>query len=156
MDTEVQRMWDEFRAAGHPEVQLASAFAFGDSTELADELADLVLNGPKRATAGLVLEFERDGEPLPRAGDHSIVLNGRGRPVCVIRTTDVEVKPLNQVDEQFAWDEGEGDRSLAWWRAAHDRYFIRQCDQLGVPFRDDLAVVFERFDVAWPIGTPAE
>jgi len=156
MDTQVLRMWDEFRAAGHPDVQLASAFAFGDSKELADELADLVLNGPKRATAGLVLEFERDGEQLPRVGDHSIVLNGRGQPVCVIRTTGVEVKPLNQVDEQFAWDEGEGDRSLAWWRDAHDRYFIRQCDQLGVPFQDDLEVVFERFEVAWPVSARAE
>jgi len=44
-------------------------FAFGDSPEMADELAHLVLDGPKRATAGLVLEFERDGEPLPRRRD---------------------------------------------------------------------------------------
>ena len=150
MDAAVQQVWEEFRATGHPEAVLAGAFAFGDSPELADELAYLVLNGPKRATAGLVLEFERDGEPLPRPGDHSIVLNGRGDRVCVIRTTEVEVKPLSQVDDQFAWDEGEGDRSLTWWRQAHDRYFTRQCEQLGVPFRDDLAVVFERFELVWP------
>jgi uncharacterized protein YhfF len=150
MDAAVQQMWEEFRAAGHPEAELAGAFAFGDSPGLADELAYLVLNGPKRATAGLVLEFERDGEPLPRPGDHSIVLNGHGDPICVIRTTEVEVKPLSQVDDQFAWDEGEGDRSLTWWRRAHERYFTRQCEQLGVPFRDDLAVVFERFELVWP------
>ena len=150
MDASVQQMWDDFRAAGPADAELASAFAFGDSPELADELAYLVLNGPKRATAGLVLEFERDGEPLPRAGDYSIVLNGQGLPVCVIRTTEVEVKPLIQVDDRFAWDEGEGDRSLAWWREAHDRYFMRQCEQLGVPFHDGLAVVFERFELVWP------
>jgi uncharacterized protein YhfF len=150
MDAAVQQMWDEFRAAGHPEAELAGTFAFGDSPELADELAYLVLNGPKRATAGLVLEFERDGEPLPRPGDHSIVLNGQGQPVCVIRMTEVEVKPLSQVDERFAWDEGEGDRTLTWWRRAHDQYFTRQCEQLGVPFHDDLAVVLERFELVWP------
>jgi uncharacterized protein YhfF len=150
MDTTVQQMWDEFRATSQPDAELASAFAFGDSPEMADELSHLVLTGPKRATAGLALEFVRDGEPLPRPGDYSIVLNGQGRPVCVIRTTEVEVKPLNQVDDRFAWDEGEGDRTLAWWRAAHDRYFTRQCQQLGVPFHDDLDVVFERFDLVWP------
>ena len=63
---------------------------------------------------------------------------------------EVEVKPLSHVDDQFAWDEGEGDRSLTWWRQAHDRFFRRQCEQLGVPFQDDLAVVFERFELVWP------
>jgi uncharacterized protein YhfF len=101
METAVQDMWDEFRAAGQFDAELVSAFAFGDSPEMADELAHLVLNGPKRATPGLVLEFERDGDPLPRPGDYSIVLNGRGWPVCVIRTTEVEVKPLNKVDDRF-------------------------------------------------------
>jgi len=70
--------------------------------------------------------------------------------VCVIRTTEVEVTPLNRVDDRFAWDEGEGDRTLAWCREAHDQYFARQCQQLGVPFDDDPDVVFERFALVWP------
>jgi uncharacterized protein YhfF len=59
---------------------------------------------------------------------------------------------LGQVDAAFAWDEGEGDRSLAYWRDAHNRYFARRCQELGVPFTDELLVVFERFDVVWPQG----
>jgi uncharacterized protein YhfF len=149
----VQQMWQAFRHGTGTEAGLVSAFSFGDSPAMADELAHLVVDGPKRATAGLLLEFERDGEPVPRPGDHSIILDGRGHPVCVIRTTVVQTKPLNQVDAAFAWDEGEGDRSLAWWQRAHRRYFTRQCDRLGVPFTEDLAVVLERFEVVWPQPT---
>ncbi len=143
-------MWGEFRSTIEPGAELAGTFAFGDSPEMADELADLVLHGPKRATAGLLLEYERDGEQVPRPGEYSIVLSGLGAPVCVIRTTNVEVRPFDQVDDQFAWYEGEGDRSLAWWHTAHERFFRRQCESLGVPFDDELPVVLERFELCWP------
>jgi uncharacterized protein YhfF len=145
-DAAVQRMW---QAAGI-DAELCGAFAFGDTAELADKLAELVLHGPKRATAGLPAEFEHDGEPIPRTGDHWVVLDGNGQPVCVIRTTEVEIKPLDQVDAAFAWDEGEGDRSLGWWLTAHHRYFRRACERLGEPFAEDMPVVFERFDLVWP------
>ena len=146
---DVRRFWLTFCAeTGVGADQTYDAFAFGDSTEMADELAGLVLHGPKRATAGLLADYA--DEPLPEVGGHSIVLGGDGQPVCVIRTTEVRVLPFREVDAAFAWDEGEGDRTLAWWQTAHERYFRRQCEQLGVEFRDDLPVVFERFEVVWP------
>ena len=119
---------------------------FGDSAELADELAALVLHGPKRATAGLLAGYEAEGEPIPIEGSYSVVLDGVGRPVCVIRTGKVIVQPLGMVEESFAWDEGEGDRSLAYWRAAHIDFFSRS----GFPFDDDSLVVCERFELIYP------
>jgi uncharacterized protein YhfF len=148
--TRVEQFWDEFRRATGVEADLAGSFAFGDSSEFANELAELVRHGPKRATTGLVLEHERDGEPIPRPGDYWVVLDGDREAVCVIRTTDVQIKPLDQVDAAFAWDEGEGDRTLAWWQEAHRRYFVRVCEHIGVPFRADLPTVFERFELVWP------
>lgn len=145
-------MWREYQEATGTGAELAGSFAFGDSPALADELAGLVRHGPKRATAGLVLEYEHDGAPIPRPGDHWAVLGGDGRPVCLIRTVEVEIKPLDTVDAAFAWDEGEGDRSLEYWRAAHRRYFERACERMGVPFREDLPTVFERFDLVWPLA----
>ncbi|MCH8983601.1 MAG: hypothetical protein IH943_05800 [Acidobacteria bacterium] len=32
---------------------------------------------------------------------------------------------MGEVDEQFAWDEGERDRTLKWWTEAHVRFFAR-------------------------------
>lgn len=148
----VQRMWQEFTQATGLMETLTGSFAFGDSAAMADELADLVRHGPKRATVALMLEYERDATPVPRAGEYSVVLDGRGEPVCVMRTTEVQIKPLNQVDAAFAWDEGEGDRTLAWWQQAHERFFRRQCEQYGEAFREDLPAVFERFELVWPMA----
>jgi uncharacterized protein YhfF len=89
-------------------------FAFGDDPAMADELLGCVLRGPERATAGLVLDDEAAGDPLPEAGAYAVVLDGAGRPRCVLRTTEVRVMPFRDVDAAFAWDEGDGDRSLAW------------------------------------------
>jgi uncharacterized protein YhfF len=146
----VEAWWQAFRQASGVDADQYGTFAFGDAPEMADELADLVVVGPKRATAGLLLDYERDHEPLPQEGDYAVVVDGRGQPVAVIRTTQVEVKPLREVDTAFAWDEGEGDRSLAWWLDAHRRFFARRCAQLGVAFSDEVLTVFERFELVWP------
>jgi uncharacterized protein YhfF len=146
----VEEWWEAFRQARGVDADRYDTFAFGDSAEMADELAGLVVHGPKRATAGLLLDYERDGEPVPKEGDYSVVIDGRGLPVATIRTTQVEVKPLREVDAAFAWDEGEGDRSLAWWLDAHRRFFARRCARLGVTFSDDVLTVFERFELVWP------
>jgi uncharacterized protein YhfF len=66
----------------------------------------------------------------------------------------VTIKPLSQVDEAFAWDEGEGDRSRKWWLDAHRRYFSRQARREGFKFDDDILTVFERFEIVWPLDPP--
>ena len=94
-------------------------FSFGDSPAMADELAALVVSGRKQATATLAIQFAVEGAALPAVGDVSIVTRADGAPVAAIETTDVRVVPFDAVDAEFAHAEGEGDRSLAWWRAAH-------------------------------------
>ena len=146
----VREFWLEFcRRHGVDPDQRYDAFAFGDSAAMADELSGLVVSGPKRATAALLSDFGPGGEPLPEAGVHSVVLDGRGGPVCVIRTTEVVVKPLREVDAAFAWDEGEGDRTLGDWLAGHRAYFTRELARRGQAFSDDLPTVFERFELVW-------
>ena len=124
--------------------------SFGDSPAMADELLQLVLLGIKRATASLALEYEGTGEPMPEVGDHVVVLDGQGRPRCVWRTTGIEVKPLNAVDDAFAFDEGEGDRTRDGWLNDHRTYFTRQAERDGFAMSDDILTVFERFTVVWP------
>ena len=148
--TAVEAMWASYVGDSGYAGPLVTAYAFGDSAELADQLGLLVLHGPKRATAGLVQAFEAEAEPLPRVDDRCIVLGGDGRPLAVVRTTDVRVGPLSSVDDSFAWDEGEGDRTRAWWLDGHTRFFTRQCAALGLTFSDDIDVVFERFELVWP------
>jgi GNAT superfamily N-acetyltransferase len=73
-----------------------------------------------------------------------------GTPRAVIRTVALETRPLDRVDARFAWDEGEGDRTLADWLAAHTRWFERECERQGIPFSPSLSVVLERFELLYP------
>ena len=147
---ETEAFWQAFcRLHDVPVEARHDVFAFGDDRATQDELIDLVLHGPKRATAALVLEFEAAGDPLPEVGCHSIVLDGSGRPRCVVRTTRVDIRPFAEVDAQFAWDEGEDDRTLASWLDGHRRYFTRACAKLGTEFQEDMPVVLERFALVW-------
>jgi len=146
-------MWRAYTAArrqpGPPEDE-PPVERFGDSAGLADELLDLVLAGTKRATAALLEDFTAAGDPLPRIGGHWIACDGAGRPRCVLRTVELRLGRLASVDDAFAWDEGEGDRTRAGWLREHDRYFRRTQAARGSDWSDDLEVVFERFRVVWP------
>lgn len=117
--------------------------------ELATELALLVRDGTKRATTSLPSSFS-DVDPFPAVGDYSVILDGSGEPVCIIQTTRVDTVRFGDVDEEFAWVEGEGDRSLEYWRRAHLWFF--EAD--GTPVTDDDVVVLERFDKVWPPDSP--
>lgn len=146
----VQAFWRVFADATGVETPY-EAWAFGgdDTPDLATELGLLVRDGPKRATTGMLADYERDGEALPQIGAHSVILDGAGEPVCIIRTTRVDTVAFGEVDEEFAWVEGEGDRSLEYWRQAHMRFFARE----GTPISDDDLVVLERFELVWPALT---
>ena len=143
----IEDFWAEFVATTGIDGPF-EAWAFGDEStvDLATELALLVRDGPKRATAGLAAEYEVENEPLPEIGDLSVILDGQGAPVCVIRTTAMEIRKFGDVDEAFAWDEGEGDRSLEWWRRAHLRFF----EHRGIHVDQETLMVLERFELLWP------
>jgi uncharacterized protein YhfF len=88
------------------------AEGWGDSPEMADELGALIAAGTKTATCSALWEYEAEDEHLPKVGLKAIVLDGNGYPLCIVETTDVAVRPYDEVDARFAYDEGEGDRSL--------------------------------------------
>jgi uncharacterized protein YhfF len=136
--------------AEHPHCRAKpDAFSFGDSPALANELAALAKVGLKRATASLPIEFTSLGIPLPNAGDVSIVLLSNGLPAAIVELIEVQFIPFLSVDAAFAADEGEGDGSLACWRAAHRRYFGRVCARTGAQFDDMTPVICQRFRLVW-------
>jgi uncharacterized protein YhfF len=146
---DVEAFWRRFVAATGIDGP-HTAWGFGSSPEMATELGLLVRDGPKRATASLRADYGAD-EPLPAIGDLAVVLDGDGEPLCVIRTTSVEVRAFGEVDEEFAWTEGEGDRSLAYWRDAHLRFFAGY----GAAADETTPVVLQRFELVWDGGDEA-
>jgi uncharacterized protein YhfF len=118
---------------------------FGNSSEMARELGSLVLSGTKTATASLLETNRLQPENAPVDDGYSVVTDFEGQPLCVIRTAEIRHLPFKNVDAAFAFDEGEGDRTLESWRKAHRDYFIREAAQLGFPFDEDSIVCCERF-----------
>lgn len=122
---------------------------FADSRDLADKLCELVLEGRKKATACLVWEAELDPDSAPVLNGYSIITDFDGNPKCIIKTTEVRIVPFNEVDEEFAAAEGEGDLSLGFWRRVHWDYFTRQCKERGKEASPTMAVMCERFEVVY-------
>ena len=123
------------------------AEAWGDSPRLADELGALIVGGTKTATCSALWEYE--GSDLPEVGSKTIVLDGSSYPLCIVETTEVAVRPYDEVDAQFAHEEGEGDRSLEYWRDAHWRFFSRTLPTIGRYPTMDMPLVCERFRVIY-------
>lgn len=122
---------------------------FGDSEKLADELAELVLRGVKRATAASLWWYDDRGMRVPRPGDLSIVTAWSGQPLCIIETQAVEIVPYNEVTAEFAAVEGEGDGSLACWLQDHKRYFERECAKARRQFDERMLLACETFKVIY-------
>jgi len=127
------------------------AWHFCDQEQPANELAELARTGIKTATSSLLWAYEAEGAPVPKPGDLSIITTWDGQAVCLIETTDVVIWPFSDVDESIAFEEGEGDRSLAYWRRVHWEAFSRECALLGSEPEETMPVVSERFRVLFPL-----
>lgn len=146
-----QEMWKQYIEKVGLEQTEYEAWAFGDD---ADKLAELVVCGKKTATASAYPLYEREQEPLPQAGEHSVILDSREQAVCVIRTERVYVTPFRDVSEEHARREGEGDGSLAYWREVHERFFRQEMEEAGLSFDEDMPVVCEEFSCVYVGVTP--
>lgn len=108
-----------------------------------DKLVKLVLKGEKRATTSLYKEYILEGEELPKVGERSIILFDDGREACLIENVEVIVTEFKNMTEKLAFIEGEGDKSLEYYRREHIRIF----KEIDSEFNDSSKVVFEIFKV---------
>ena len=147
-----EKYWREF-CAENPDVSFDEPYQvwfFGNTSEMAWELVELVLQGKKTATASLVEENKLNPESAPVPDGYSVVTDFEGNPQCVVQTTEIRHLPFAEVDAQFAFDEGEGDQTLADWRDGHWRYFSKEAKELELEFDEKSLVTCERFRLLFP------
>ena len=141
-----QEMWAIFSSENSIQADY-EAWAFGDDP---DTLADLANRGIKTATASLHLWYELENEELPKAGEFSVILDCREQAVCVIRSAKVYVAKFCEISAEHAFREGEGDRSLSYWRNVHERFFSEELKSIGKTFDPSMNIVCEEFVRVYP------
>ena len=114
-------------------------------------MADLVLKGEKTATASAYDLYAVDNDPLPQEGIFDVVLDSQDQAVCIVEVTKVSVQPFHQVSADHTYKEGEGDKSLAYWRQVHEEVFTEWMSEAGLTFTPDSKVVLEEFRKVYPL-----
>lgn len=149
----VKSYWEQFLASLPPDSPYRTttyiAEGWGDGPALADELGALIAQGTKTATCSALWEWEAEGNPIPQSGLITVVLDGRGQPLCIVETVEVSIRRYNEVDADFAREEGEGDLSLEYWRQAHKNYFSRVLHKINKEFSEEMPLVCERFHLIY-------
>ena len=121
-EAEIDDFWEEARAAaGLTAEAVPPAWSFADLPALADELLGLVLDGTKTATSSLQWYYDEGGETMPAVGDLSIVLDSTGRPRALIRTTEVEIRPFEEISDRARVPRGRGGSHAGRLAASNTR-----------------------------------
>ena len=141
--------WERAKKATGIKGDFTDAWGFGDNPELVDELLGYIKQGIKRTSTSLVKENELEGWPESKEGDYDIILDGRNKPVLVIKTVNVRRVKYRDVDAEHAYLEGEGDRSLETYFKEHDKYYERRGRNLGFEFNKDMLVDLSRFEIVY-------
>lgn len=143
-----EEMWKAYQVI-NPEIgDEIDAWQFGDDL---DNLANLVLDGIKTATASAYELYEEDDEPLPQEGTYDVILDSQNQAVCIIKITKVSIVPFEDVSEDHAYKEGEGDKTLAYWRQVHRDFFEPYFKECGKIFCSDSPLVLEEFEKVYPL-----
>lgn len=149
----IQNYWEQFLSSLPPDspyhAKTYIAEGWGDGPAMADELGTLIAQGIKTATCSSLWEWELEKNPIPEVGLITVVLDGRGEPLCIVETIEVTVRKYNEVDVDFAHDEGEGDLSLDYWREAHRIFFSRTLPKIDKEFSEEMLLVCERFHLIY-------
>lgn len=147
-NTSARNMWGDYL-----DTHLEDAFKdapktayFGDNEKDANALADLIKNGTKKATSHSLLGLQHRKESLPKIGAFTVVTNWEGEAQCIIRTTKVTLKPYFLIDASYAEKEGEGDKSLTYWKKVHWDYYTRELSKFNREPRESMIVVCEEFE----------
>jgi len=125
--------------------EIPEALYFCDNKKDADECGDLVVKGIKQATATSLWWHEQNKEPLPKVGDQYVVTDWEGNAVAIIETTKIDPTPYNEITAEFAKIEGEGDKSLAYWKKVHEAYYTREMAPHNEKFDESMIIICEYF-----------
>lgn len=147
----VETLWKDF-LKNNPDNRIKEipiSFYFCDNEKDANECAELVVNGIKQATATSLWWYKKNNESLPEVGNQYIVTDWDGNAKAIIETTKIAPTPYSKVTSEFAQIEGEGDKSLEYWKRVHKAYYQREMEPYGEKFDENMIIVCEYFKTVY-------
>ena len=142
-----QELWSKYKNINPSIGDDIHAWQFGAEADL---LAKLALEGTETATASAYDLYAVDNDPLPEVGSYDVILDGQEQAVCIIKIIKVSIVPFKDVSAEHAWKEGEGDKSLDYWRDVHEEFFKPYFEECGLTFTPESLIVLEEFQVVYP------
>lgn len=119
-----------------PVVDGLRSIEFGTPGKSRQTLVNFVINGNKRATAGLAADYEKEGEEVEFVGECLSMVDNDGKHVATLQVTRVETTRFADVPDEFAQAEAEGDLNAADFRASHMEYWTK----VGETITDDTMI----------------
>ena len=149
----VKEMWKKYLSTIGENINVTGktyeSWYFCNNEKDANELAGLVKKGIKKATASLHCLYEIENELIPEVGDYAVITNWKGVAQSIIQITSINTIPFKEVTEEFAAKEGEGDKTLSFWRKVHRKVFTLELKEYSKKFSEDMLVVCEEFAVVY-------
>ena len=119
-----------------PVVDDLRSIEFGTPGKSRENLVNFIINGNKRATAGLAADYEKEGEEVEFVGECLSMVNTDGNHVATLQVTRVDITRFADVPDEFALAEAEGDLNAADFRASHMEYWTK----VGETVTDDTMI----------------
>jgi uncharacterized protein YhfF/predicted acetyltransferase len=119
-----------------PVVDNLRSIEFGTPGKSRQTLVNFVINGNKRATAGLAADYEKEGEEVEFVGECLSMVDNDGKHVATLQVTRVDTTRFTDVPDEFALAEAEGDLNAADFRASHMQYWTK----VGETITDDTMI----------------
>jgi uncharacterized protein YhfF len=148
----IKGFWNDYLltlAASERDQEYFEADSWGNSPELADRIAQLIASGIKTTTSCLLWDQQQKQWTPEKLGDKSIVLDSQNNPVCITETVEIFIRPFNEVEADFVYHYGEGDRSMNFWNKNMWEYYQEECRALGRVAEEDMPMICQVFKLIY-------
>lgn len=149
--SKIEIFWENFKIRNPEFVNIKTPRAdhFCNNKKDADELAELVVKSIKQATCGALLTYKNENVDIAKVDDIWIVTDYEGNPKCVTKTTKVTIVKFEDITAEMAKKEGEGDKSLKYWKKVHWDYYSREMKPYNEKPTNDMIILCEYFKTVW-------
>ena len=152
IDKTVYEMWNNY-IESNPEFkneEMPESDFFHNNREDANRLAELTINGKKKASTGLHSLYKQYNVDIPKVGTRQIITDFDGKAKAIIENSSVVTIPFNKISEDYAkLDMGTNIEPLKKWKKAHWDFFENVMEESGQKPTEEMLVVCVNFETIW-------